>query len=130
MLIMVAKGIRGGISHAINRYTKANYKYMKTYDKNFYNGNNLYGWTMSQKLLVNGFKWGGNVSKFDEDFMKNYDEDSTKGYIFEVNFEYPRNLLNLYGDLSFLAEKKKKFNKLVCNINDKENYVAHIKTLK
>ena len=34
VLIMVEKGIRGGICHAIHRYTKANNKYMKNYDKN------------------------------------------------------------------------------------------------
>ena len=32
MLLMVEKGIRGGICHAINRYTKANNEYMKNYD--------------------------------------------------------------------------------------------------
>ena len=33
MLLMVKKGIRGGICHAIHRYAKANNKYMKDYDK-------------------------------------------------------------------------------------------------
>ena len=32
--------------------------------------NNLYGWAMSQKLPLNGFKWVKNVSKFNEDFVK------------------------------------------------------------
>ena len=48
-----------------------------------------------------------NVSKFDEDFIKNYDEDSNKEYILEVDVEYPKNLLNLHSDLPFLAERKK-----------------------
>ena len=34
MLLMVEEGIRGGICHSIHRYTKANNKYMKNYDKN------------------------------------------------------------------------------------------------
>ena len=63
MLLMVEKGIRGGICHSIHRYTKANNKYMKNYNKNeessyiqYLDANNLYGWAMSQKLPVNGFK--------------------------------------------------------------------------
>ena len=63
MLLMVEKGIRGGICHAIYRYAKANNKYMKNYNKireesflQYLDGNNLYGWAMSQKLPVSGFK--------------------------------------------------------------------------
>ena len=82
MLLMVEKGIRGGICHAIYRYAKANNKYMKNYKKdkeesffqNFH-ANNLYGWAMSQKLSVNGFKWKKRP-KFNEEFIKNHDEDS------------------------------------------------------
>ena len=61
---MVEKGIRGGICHAINRYAKANNKHMKNYSKNkdssyliYSDANNLFGWEMSQKLPVEGFKW-------------------------------------------------------------------------
>ena len=63
MLLMLEKGIRAGICHAVHRYAKANNKYMKSYNKNkeslylqYFDANNLYGWVMSQKLLVNGFK--------------------------------------------------------------------------
>ena len=48
-----------------------------------------------------------NIHKFDENFIKNYDEDSDKGYILKVDAEYPKNLRNLHGDLPFLAERKK-----------------------
>ena len=34
MLLIVKKGIRGGICHGIHRYAKANNKYMKNYNKN------------------------------------------------------------------------------------------------
>ena len=95
LLLMVEKGIRGGIYHAIHRYVKANNKYIKNYNKNkessyiqYLDANNLYGWAMFQKLPVNHFKW----KKFNEDFIKNYDEDSDKGYIFEVDVECPKNL--------------------------------------
>ena len=63
MLLMVEKGTRGGICQAIHRYAKANNKYMNNYDKDiissylmYLDANNLYGWAMSQKLPVNGFK--------------------------------------------------------------------------
>ena len=64
MLLMVEKGTRGGICQAIHRYAKANNKYMKNYNKDiissylmYLDANNLYGWAMSQKLPVDGFKW-------------------------------------------------------------------------
>ena len=139
MLLMVEKGIRGGICHAIQRYAKANIKYMKNYDKNIISSylvyldlNNLHGWAMSLKLPVNGFEWVEELSQFNEDFIKNYYENSNKGYFLEVDVEYPKNSLNLHMDLPFLPEKNKikKCDKLVCNIYDKENYVADIRALK
>ena len=64
MLLIIEKGIRGGICQATYRYAKANNKYMKNYDEinessyiEYLDANNLYQRTMSQKLLVNRFKW-------------------------------------------------------------------------
>ena len=64
MLLMVEKVIRGGIYHAIYRYTKANNKHMKNYNKDkeesfiqYLDVNNLHGWAMSQKLPVSASKW-------------------------------------------------------------------------
>ena len=55
---------------------------MKHYDKNkewsyiqYWDVNNLYDWTMSQKLPVNNFEWIKDTSQFNEDFMKNYNEE-------------------------------------------------------
>ena len=63
LLMMVEKGIRGGSYPAVHWYAKASNQYMKNFDKNinssylkFLNGNSLYGYTMSQKMPVNGFK--------------------------------------------------------------------------
>ena len=89
---------------------------------------------MSQKLPVDGFEWveKDDLLKFNESFIKNYDENSDKGYILEVDVEYPKKLFNLHSDLPFLPERKKikKCKKLVCNIHNKENYVVHIRALK
>ena len=112
---------------------------MKNYDKNkessyiqYLDANNLYGWAMSQKLPVNGFKWVKNTSKIDEKFIKNYDEDSEKGYIFEVDVKYPRRLHDLYNDFPFLPKRMKidKCKKLVCNLRNKKKYVVLIRSLK
>ena len=50
MLLMIEKGIRGGIFQATHRYAKENNKYMKNYDKSiessyieYLDANNLYG---------------------------------------------------------------------------------------
>ena len=73
-----------------------------------------------------------NMLKFNEDFIKNYDENSDKGYIFEADVEYPKNLHDLHSDLPFLPETMKinKCNKLVCNLYDKNDYVVRIRSLK
>ena len=71
MLLMVEKGIRGGICNAIYHHAKANNKYMNDYDKNkessylnYQDVNNLYGWTISQKLPVNNFEWIEQIFQF------------------------------------------------------------------
>ena len=112
---------------------------MKNYNKNkessyiqHLNANNLYGWAMSQKLTVNSFKWINDVTEIDEKFIKNYDEDSDKGYILEVDVKYPRKLHDLHSDLLFLSKRMKidKCKKLMCNLHNKKKYVVHIRSLK
>ena len=114
ILLMVEKGIRGGISQATHRYAKANNKYMNNYNKKidssyikYLDANNLYGWGMSQKLPVNGFEWVKNWSKFNEDFIKEYDKNSNTGYFLEIDVEYLKTLFNSHKDLPFLQERKK-----------------------
>ena len=142
MLLMVEKGIRGGICLSINRYAKANNKYMQNYNNNeespyiqYLEANNLYGWAMSKKLPVNGFKWldtSDTSNKINEDFIKNYDENNDKGYILEVDVKYPKRLHEFHSDLLFLSERMEvnKCKKLVCNLFNKKKYVAHINALK
>ena len=108
MLLMVEKEIRWGMCQAVYRHAKANNKHMNDYDKDIeslylehLDANNLYGWAMSQKLPVDDFKWvkKDDLSKFNESFIKNYNENSDKGYILEVDVEYPKNLYKLHSDL-------------------------------
>ena len=82
---------------------------------------------MLQKSPVNGFKWIKNLSKFDEDFIKDYNKNSNKGYVFEVDVEYPKDLLNLHSNLPFLDKRRKieKYDQLVCNLHDKKLCCAH-----
>ena len=127
MLLMVGKGIRGGICHSIYQYVKANSKYMKDYDKNkespylqYGDANNFYGWSLLQKLSVNNFEWMEDTSQFNEDFIKNCNEESDKGYFFEIDVQYAKNLHELHNDLSFLPERMKIaiVKKVVANLHD------------
>ena len=110
MLLMVEEGIRGGICHSILRYAKANNKYMKNYNNEessyiqYLDANNLYGLAMSKTIPVNGFKWTDN-NIINEEFIKNYNENHKKGYIFEVDIKYPKKLHDLHSDLPFLPER-------------------------
>ena len=88
---------------------------------------------MSQKLPVNDFKWvkQEELSKFNEDFIKNYDGNSNTGYFLEVDTDYPKELFD-HKDLPFLSESEKvnKVEKLICDIEDTKKYVIHIRALK
>ena len=112
---------------------------MKNFDKNkeslflvYDDANNLYGFAMCKRLPIGDFKWVDDLSIFAEDFIKNYDEDSYRGYLLEVDVEYPKDLHKLHSDLPFLPERMKINNctKLVCNVQDKEDYPIHILALK
>ena len=52
---------------------------------------------MPQRQPVKGFKWvkQKTISKFIEDFIKKYDEDSNTGYFLEVDIDYPKELFNV-----------------------------------
>ena len=125
MLLMIETGTRGGICQSTHRYVKTNNKYMKNYDKKieslylaYLDANNSDGWAMYKKLPVNGFKLENDLLRFNEDFIKNYNENSDIGYFLEVDIEYPKRLWSSHKDLPFLPERKKlqKVEKLVCSI--------------
>ena len=94
MLLMVEKGIRGGISMVSNRYGKANNKYMgDSFDVKepskyitFLDANNLCGWAMSKPLPTHDFKW------MNESELETWGKHTC---ILEVDLEYPQSLHDL-----------------------------------
>ena len=112
MLLMVEKDIR--ICHSIYQYVKVNNKYMKDFKKNkkssylqFWDVNNLYGWTKLQKLSVNNFEWIKDTSQLNGDIIKIYNEESDEGWFLEVDVQYLEKLDDLHNDLPFLPERMK-----------------------
>ena len=123
MLLMVEKGIRGGVSMISNRYGKANNKYMgksfidtmlSTYIV-YLDANNLYGWAMSKPLPTHGFKW----MKVNE--LETWENHSC---ILKVDLEYPKSLQDLHSDYPLAPEQIEvnKVLKLIPNVGDKKKY--------
>ena len=114
MLLMVEKGIRGRICHSVYQYSKANNNYLKNYDRDkessylqYWDVNNLYGPTISQKHPVNNFEWIKDTSQFNEEFIKNYNGESDGGHFLEVDVQYFKKLHERLNDLQFLPERKR-----------------------
>ena len=158
MFQSIEKGMRGGISYIAHRYSKANNKYMKNYDRNkpskyiiYLDANNLYGWAMSQYSPTGGFKWLSE-KQIDKINLATYEKDSKKGLIVEVDLEYPKELHKLHNDYPVAPEQiqvnkdmlseyckqiAEKYNistglvaKLIPTLNKKEKYVIHYRTLQ
>ena len=75
------------------------------------------------KITKNNVKWVEDTSRINEEFIKNYNENSNKGYILEIDVKYPTKLHNLHSDLPFLPRRIEidKCKKLVCNLQNKKN---------
>ena len=134
MLLMIEKGVRGGVSMISKRHGKANNKYMKRgsttegrlgeeYDPSqpskyitYLDANNLYGWAMSKPLPISNFKW-----------MKNLHNWRNRPCILEVDLEYPEQLHHLHNEYPLAPESLNVGNvdKLIPNLMDKERYVLH-----
>ena len=139
MLLMIEKGIRGGISIISNRYGKANNKYMKDFNKKelskylmYVDANNLYGWAMSQKLPVHSFKDMTNKELeniFNNQIVQVWEKTPC---ILEVDLEYPEELHDLHNDYPLCPERVEcdhGVKKLIPNLRHKNNYVIHYKNL-
>ena len=134
-LLMFKRGIRGGITQAVHRYTSANIKYMGDLcDPNkdssylqYLDANNLYGWAMSQPLSTGKFKW----VDIKPSQISTLATRKIKGYLLEVDVKYPIDLHYSHNDFPFMCDKIKinKVEKLVPNLKDKMNYVIHIRVL-
>ena len=138
-LLMIEKGIRGGISIISNRYGKANNKYMKDYNKKelskylmYLDANNLYGAAMSEKLPVHSFKWMTNQeieNIFNNQIVQVWEKTPC---ILEVDLEYPEELHDLHNDYPLAPERVEcdhGVKKLIPNLRHKNNYVIHYKNL-
>ena len=163
MILMNENGIRGGITQAIHRYSSANIKYTENYILNipssylmYLDANNLYGYAMCRKLPLNDFRWVKNIAKLSNEFIMNYDEETSKrGYLLEADIEYPKHLHNEHLELPFCPSKDEKpatntkysssiqktrknneeflskpNQKLLTTLYDKERYVVQITTLQ
>ena len=87
---------------------------------------------MSRKLPLNNFDWIKGTSRFSKDFMKNYNEESDKGYFLQVDVQYLEKLHEIHSNLPFLPERMKieKVEKLVAKLHYKTEYVIHTRSLK
>ena len=137
MLMLFERGIRGGITHISKRYAEANNKYMKDYNQNkpssyiqYRDANSLYGWAVTQKLPTHGFKWVDNGKNEVINLLEK--RDTNKGYIFEVDLEYPKKLWKSHNDYPLAPEKIKVDNveTLICSFKPKNHYVLHYRNLK
>lgn len=134
MLLMIERGLRGGISMVSTRHGKANNKYMgDKFDKSkqskfitYLDANQLYPYAMSKKLPVGGFEW------MDEQELTEGWKSRPQGCILEVDLEYPEDLHDLHNDYPLAPESLviNKVKKLIPNLNNKEKYVVHSENLK
>ena len=124
MLLMIEKGIRGGVSMISKRHGKANNKYMgEDYDPSqpskcvtYLDANNLYGWAMSKPLPTGNFKW-----------MEKFNDWRNRPCILEVDLVYSKELHDLHNEYPLAPESLKVGNvdKLIPNLMNKERYVLH-----
>ena len=137
MLLMFEKGIRGGVSMILTRYSKANNKYMgDQYDETkkdvyiqYLDANNLYGWAMSKPLPVRGFKL---ISESKIKKWERFSEQERTGCILEIDLVYPQELQELHelhNEYPLASERlmTNKVEKLFPNLRDKGSHVLHNK---
>eukprot|EP00732_Lithocolla_globosa_P000147 Lithocolla_globosa_v1_NODE_30_length_9033_cov_22.154583.p1 type:complete len:645 gc:universal NODE_30_length_9033_cov_22.154583:4840-2906(-) len=151
---------RGGISVITGRFSKANNKYMKSYDKTkkskyiiYLDMNNLYGGAMCEPLPYGGFEW---IENPDLNTILNTPDNHEHGFYLKISGSYPKKLHDLHNDYPIMPENEiiknkemsgytrkimRKFNddgkekinttpKLIASLKDKKEYVIHYRNLK
>ena len=83
-------GMRGGVCYIHKRYSETS----KNKHILYLDTNSLYECTMKQYLPTSNFKWVKNIHKIEQKLMNNKNNSST-GYVLEVNLEYPKNYVIL-----------------------------------
>ncbi|XP_066902574.1 uncharacterized protein [Halyomorpha halys] len=139
MILMIERGIRGGLCQVSHRYAEANNKYMSTLNSNekssyiiYLDANNLYGQSMSMYLPYGGFEWVQNPESINISDLKDDDEI---GYIFEIDISYPQQLHDSHYDLPFLPETivppraSSKSKKLITHFEKRNHYVLYYRNL-
>ena len=137
-IMFIELGRKGGVSKCSNRYAKVNNPYMDCHNENeeidyviYFDANNLYGWAIAQALPFGIFEWVLNV---DNSFNFNISDDSSVGYILEVDLDYPEELHNTHSDFPFCPEHSKppgsKQEKLLTTLLPKRKHVLHYRALK
>ena len=110
-LMMFERGFRAGITHISKRYAEANNNYMTNYNPDkpstyiqYLDANNLYGSAMSQPPPTHGFRSKKDLT-VDSVIDLLEKRKTNKGYIFEVDLEYPRKLWDKHNDYPLAPEK-------------------------
>ena len=144
--------MRGGVSSISNRYSKANNKYLKSYDPKqeskhiiYLDTNNFHGYTISKFLPTSGFKWI-DPKQFD---LNKCTSNSSKRCVLKVDLDCPKELQELHSDYPLPPDKieikrnilceyqlkianlyKDNVKKLVPNFFDKEKYVMRYENVQ
>ena len=122
MHLLIEKRMRGGISYIAKRYSKANNKYMESYNSSkgskyitYLDANNLYGWAMSHYFPYDIFKWL-NQKKICDFCLNSISENNSICYILEIDLEYPSKLHELHNDYPLAPEKLWNLSKYVVKL--------------
>ena len=158
--MMIERGIRGGVSTITHRHAQANHEGLSSFNKEtershllLVDANNLYGWAMSEKQPIRGFRFMKDIKHITSEWIRSYDDSSDVGYFLEVDIEIPDHLHDSTSEYPLCPEKievnetmisgisksmraargdSSNFSseKLAPNLYPKKNYVVHVRNLK